>query len=84
MVANGYGITLVPKVAVDVEVRRHARPTVRPGSGAAKRTSLTRSSRTSPRKADFIALGELVSETLGGAAISKRQSTKPRKRASAR
>ena len=65
MVANGYGVTLVPQIAVDVEVRdervkllRFAQP--QPGRmvGLAWR-------RTSPRKADFIALGQLVTEALG-------------------
>jgi LysR family hydrogen peroxide-inducible transcriptional activator len=65
MVANGYGITLVPQVAADVEVRdrrikllRFAPP--RPGRtiGLAWRQS-------SPRKADFVALGKVVTAALG-------------------
>jgi DNA-binding transcriptional LysR family regulator len=53
MVANGYGVTLVPRVAVDVEVRD-------------ERVKLLRAwRRTSPRKVDFVALGQLVIETLG-------------------
>jgi LysR family hydrogen peroxide-inducible transcriptional activator len=64
MVANGYGITLVPQVAIDVEVRdervkllRFAKP--QPGRvvGLAWRHS-------SPRKADFVALGQLITETM--------------------
>jgi LysR family hydrogen peroxide-inducible transcriptional activator len=60
MVANGYGVTLVPEVAVDVEVRdwrvklkRFAEPEPARTIGLAWR-------RTSPRKKDFIALGEIV------------------------
>jgi len=60
MVASGYGVTLVPEVAVDVEVRddrvkllRFAEPQPRRSVGLAWR-------RTSPRKADFHALGRIV------------------------
>ena len=65
MVANGYGITLVPQVAAEVEVRdrrikllRFAPP--RPGRtiGLAWRQS-------SPRKTDFVALGKVVTGALG-------------------
>jgi LysR family transcriptional regulator, hydrogen peroxide-inducible genes activator len=65
MVANGYGVTLVPQIAVDVEVRdqrvkllRFAAPQPGRAVGLAWR-------RTSPRKVDFIALGQLVTEALG-------------------
>ena len=64
MVANGYGVTLLPRVAVEVEARdarvkllRFAEPAPGRAIGLAWR-------RTSPRKVDFIALGQLVSETL--------------------
>jgi LysR family hydrogen peroxide-inducible transcriptional activator len=67
MVANGYGITLVPEVAVDVEVRdarvkllRFAKPEPARTIGLAWR-------RTSPRKTDFVALGQLVVQTLDAA-----------------
>jgi LysR family transcriptional regulator, hydrogen peroxide-inducible genes activator len=65
MVANGYGVTLVPQIAVDVEVRdervkllRFAPPQPGRAVGLAWR-------RTSPRKLDFIAFGQLVTEALG-------------------
>ncbi|MGB7102335.1 MAG: hydrogen peroxide-inducible genes activator [Xanthobacteraceae bacterium] len=65
MVANGYGVTLLPEVAAGVEARddrvkllRFARPEPARTIGLAWR-------RTSPRKKDFAALGEIVSETLG-------------------
>ena len=64
MVANGYGVTLLPEVAADVEVRdnrvnllRFVRPEPARTIGLAWR-------RTSPRKSDFAALGEIVNETL--------------------
>jgi LysR family transcriptional regulator, hydrogen peroxide-inducible genes activator len=65
MVASGYGVTLVPQVAVDVEVRdervkllRFARPEPGRAVGLAWR-------RTSPRKVEFVAFGQLVVEALG-------------------
>jgi LysR family hydrogen peroxide-inducible transcriptional activator len=63
MVANGYGVTLLPQVAVDVEARdqrvkllRFARPEPARTVGLAWR-------RTSPRRKDFEALGKIVTET---------------------
>ncbi len=60
MVANGYGVTLVPEVAVDTELRdarikllRFAEPEPGRSIGLAWR-------RTSPRRADFEALGDVV------------------------
>ncbi|MGB7256688.1 MAG: hydrogen peroxide-inducible genes activator [Pseudolabrys sp.] len=65
MVANGYGVTLVPEIAADVEVRdarvklsRFVEPEPGRVIGLAWR-------RTSPRKKDFAALGRLVTEMLG-------------------
>ena len=68
MVAGGYGVTLIPQIAADVE-RRDARvkflrlENPQPGRriGLAFR-------RTSPRKADFAALGEVVKESVGTSA----------------
>ena len=65
MVAGGYGVTLIPQIAADVE-RRDARvkflrlENPQPGRsiGLAFR-------RTSPRKADFAALGEVVKQSVG-------------------
>jgi len=65
MVANGYGITLLPRVAVDVELRDERvklLPFAEPMPG---RTVGLAWRRTSPRKADFVALGQLITETLG-------------------
>jgi LysR family hydrogen peroxide-inducible transcriptional activator len=65
MVANGYGITLLPQVAVETEARdkrvkllRFARPTPKRVIGLAWRPS-------SPRKSDFTALGRTVVQALG-------------------
>jgi len=64
MVANGYGVTLVPEIAADVEVRdarvklaRFAAPEPGRVIGLAFR-------RTSPRKKDFEALGEVVTQAV--------------------
>jgi LysR family hydrogen peroxide-inducible transcriptional activator len=64
MVANGYGVTLVPEVAIDAELRdgrvkllRFAQPEPGRCVGLAWR-------RTSPRADDFTALGEVVKEAL--------------------
>jgi LysR family hydrogen peroxide-inducible transcriptional activator len=66
MVANGYGVTLVPEVAIDAELHdtrvkllRFAEPQPSRRIGLAWR-------RTSPRKKDFAALGKVVIETIGG------------------
>jgi LysR family transcriptional regulator, hydrogen peroxide-inducible genes activator len=68
MVANGYGVTLLPQVAVEVEARdkrvklmRFAEPEPARSIGLAWR-------RTSPRKQDFAALGKIITQTLQVAA----------------
>ncbi len=65
MVANGYGITLLPRVAVDVEVRDERVKLLRFAEPAPGRVIGLAWRRTSPRKVDFIALGQLVTEALG-------------------
>jgi LysR family transcriptional regulator, hydrogen peroxide-inducible genes activator len=64
MVASGYGVTLLPEVAVNVEVRdervkllRFVEPQPRRQIGLAWRP-------TSPRKADFLELGQILLRTL--------------------
>jgi LysR family hydrogen peroxide-inducible transcriptional activator len=64
MVACGYGVTLVPEVAIDVELRdarvkllRFAEPQPSRSIGLAWR-------RTSPRKVDFMTLGQMVTSAL--------------------
>jgi LysR family hydrogen peroxide-inducible transcriptional activator len=64
MVASGYGVTLLPEVAVDVEVRdervkllRFVEPQPQRQIGLAWRP-------TSPWKADFLELGQILLRTL--------------------
>jgi LysR family transcriptional regulator, hydrogen peroxide-inducible genes activator len=64
MVASGYGLTLVPEVAVDVEVRDERVKLLRFTAPEPGRTVGLAWRRTSPRKADFFALGELVTRVL--------------------
>ncbi len=64
MVAGGYGVTLIPQIAADVERRDERVKFLRlehPEPG--RRIGLV-FRRTSPRKADFAALGEVVKESL--------------------
>jgi LysR family hydrogen peroxide-inducible transcriptional activator len=84
MVANGYGVTFVPQVAIDVEVRddrvkllRFARPQPGRTVGLAWR-------RTSPRKGDFVALAQVVTETLAPAGGEEPPTPARRLRRSAR
>jgi LysR family hydrogen peroxide-inducible transcriptional activator len=65
MVANGYGITLLPSVAVDVEVRDERVKLLQFDDPVPARTVGLAWRRTSPRKVDFVALGQLITETLG-------------------
>ena len=65
MVANGYGVTLVPQVAVDVEVRDERVKLLRFAAPPPGRTIGLAWRHTSPRKVDFVALGQLVTEILG-------------------
>ena len=65
MVANGYGVTLVPQVAVDVEVRDDRVKLLRFAAPQPGRTIGLAWRRTSPRKSDFIALGQIVVEAVG-------------------
>jgi LysR family hydrogen peroxide-inducible transcriptional activator len=72
MVANGYGVTLLPRVAVDVELRDERVKLLRFTDPAPGRTVGLAWRRTSPRKADFMALGQLITETLGFGAPKSR------------
>jgi len=65
MVASGYGVTLVPEVAVNVEVRDERVKLLRFTAPEPGRTIGLAWRRTSPRKADFVALGKIVLEALG-------------------
>ena len=68
MVANGYGVTLVPEVAIDVELRDDRVKLMRFVEPQPARTVGLAWRRTSPRKADFAALGEVVRAAVAGAA----------------
>jgi LysR family hydrogen peroxide-inducible transcriptional activator len=70
MVANGYGITLLPQVAVDVELRDERVKLLRFAEPAPGRVIGLAWRRTSPRKADFQALGQLIVEALGAAPLA--------------
>ncbi len=64
MVANGYGVTLVPEVAVEVEVRDRRVKLKRFTEPEPARTIGLAWRRTSPRKKDFAALGAIVVEAV--------------------
>ena len=65
MVANGYGITLLPRVALPVEVRDERVKVLRFRNPEPSRQIGLAWRRTSPRKADFTVLGKIITETLG-------------------
>jgi LysR family hydrogen peroxide-inducible transcriptional activator len=75
MVANGYGVTLLPEVAVDAEGRDTRVKLLRFSAPEPARTVGLVWRRTSPRKKDFKALGKIVTQALGVAA-SKARSAK--------
>ncbi|MGZ5787492.1 MAG: hydrogen peroxide-inducible genes activator [Ramlibacter sp.] len=64
MVANGYGVTLLPEVAAAVEVRDDRVKLLRFAEPEPARTIGLAWRRTSPRKKDFAALGEIVTQAL--------------------
>ena len=64
MVANGYGVTLIPQIAADVERRDGRVKFLRLENPQPGRTIGLVFRRTSPRKADFAALGEMVKQSL--------------------
>jgi LysR family hydrogen peroxide-inducible transcriptional activator len=64
MVANGYGVTLVPQVAADTEVRDERVKLLRFAEPQPGRTIGLAWRPTSPRKKDFAALGKIVTAAL--------------------
>src|SRR5204863_4212951 len=74
MVASGYGITLVPQVAADVEVRDDRVKLLQFAAPQPARTVGLAWRQTSPRKADFAALGHIITEALG---IDGQSASKP-------
>jgi LysR family hydrogen peroxide-inducible transcriptional activator len=75
MVANGYGVTLLPQVAVDAEGRDKRVKLLRFNAPEPARSIGLAWRRTSPRHKDFEALGKIVTQALG-AAVSKVRSPK--------
>ena len=67
MVANGYGVTLVPEVAAEVEVRDDRVRLLRFADPEPNRTIGLAWRRTSPRRKDFEALATVVVEATGSA-----------------
>jgi LysR family hydrogen peroxide-inducible transcriptional activator len=70
MVANGYGVTLIPQIAADVERRDDRVKFLRLEQPEPGRSIGLAFRRTSPRKADFTALGEVVKQSAGIAAAA--------------
>lgn len=66
MVANGYGVTLLPEVAVDAEGRDTRVKLLRFSAPEPARTVGLAWRRTSPRKKDFQALGKIIIDMIGG------------------
>jgi LysR family hydrogen peroxide-inducible transcriptional activator len=64
MVANGYGVTLLPQVAADAELHDDRVKLLRFRDPEPGRSIGLVWRRTSPRRKDFEALGKLVAETL--------------------
>jgi LysR family transcriptional regulator, hydrogen peroxide-inducible genes activator len=64
MVASGYGVTLLPEVAIDVEMRDDRVKLLRFSEPQPKRSVGLIWRQTSPRKADFRAVGQFVVEAL--------------------
>jgi LysR family hydrogen peroxide-inducible transcriptional activator len=64
MVAGGYGVTLIPQIAADVERRDERVKFLRLENPQPGRSIGLAFRRTSPRKADFAALGDVVKESV--------------------
>ena len=73
MVANGYGVTLLPEVAVDAEGRDKRVKLLRFSEPRPARTIGLAWRRTSPRKKDFEALGRIVVDALGAGKLTARR-----------
>lgn len=65
MVAGGYGITLIPQIAAEVERRDSRVKFLRLQHPQPGRSIGLVFRKTSPRKADFVALGEVVKRCVG-------------------
>ena len=67
MVASGYGATLLPEIAIDVELRDNRVKLLRFSDPQPRRSVGLMWRKSSPRKADFYALGQLIVEALSPA-----------------
>jgi LysR family transcriptional regulator, hydrogen peroxide-inducible genes activator len=65
MVANNYGVTLLPQVATGADVRDRRVKLLRFAEPQPARTIGLAWRRTSPRKQDFTALGKIITEAIG-------------------
>ena len=72
MVANGYGVTLIPQIAADVERRDDRVKFLRLENPQPGRSIGLAFRRTSPRKADFSALGEVVKQSLDASSTKRK------------
>lgn len=68
MVANGFGVTLLPEIAAEVEGRDGRVKLLRFSEPQPARTIGLAWRRTSPRKRDFAALGQIIAHTVGQSA----------------
>jgi LysR family hydrogen peroxide-inducible transcriptional activator len=66
MVAGGYGVTLIPQIAADVERRDERVKFLRLENPQPGRSIGLAFRRTSPRQADFGALGDVVKQSMDG------------------
>ena len=71
MVAGGYGVTLIPQIAADVERRDERVKFLRLENPQPGRSIGLAFRRTSPRKADFAALSEVVKERVESPSVKE-------------
>jgi LysR family hydrogen peroxide-inducible transcriptional activator len=75
MVAAGYGVTLIPQIAAEVERRDSRVKFLRLKNPQPGRKIGLVFRRTSPRKAEFAALGEVVKECVAAADATAREAS---------
>ena len=73
MVAGGYGVTLIPQIAADVERRDERVKFLRLENPQPGRSIGLAFRRTSPRQADFAALAEVVKQSVEAAPVAEHQ-----------
>lgn len=69
MVACGYGVTLVPEVAIDVELRDHRVKLLRFAEPQPSRNVGLVWRRSSPRELDYLSLGQIIADSLNAPVI---------------